>query len=325
MEKNAIWKLAEQGITTAIAECSIHADKSKLRTISLLKECIETLREFLPEKPLLFGEVLGEHFADAASSKRLDALPVLATAGANVDFRGSTNFTPLHSAIIADDEVVVRAIWSVGADVDAAYFGSEKSPVGTALQLAIERGSANMVELLLELDANPNIVAGKSRNAALHSVAKIGPSSKVALDKDAHKAKAVLLAKCCLQAGANPLQTNAQAETPLVTSVKDGGLDEVVHLLLGACSYPQDQLDAALCYAVRQERIRIIEALVQAGANANAQFHGRDLIELSPNIKPSTVEFVRSLMTAGAVGQSLTTSTLENLTTAARQRDASPL
>ncbi len=98
------------------------------------------------------SESLGPLLADALSRRQPQIIAVLLQAGADVNGRDASGFTPLHDAALAGNLATVRVLLENGADVNAGARDSGATP----LYMAATMGREEVVSLLLEKGADPN-------------------------------------------------------------------------------------------------------------------------------------------------------------------------
>lgn len=108
--------------------------------------------------------------------------------------RGNLDETLLHFFAVESEPELVRALASLGSDLNAENeFGN------TPLMEALILNHLPMVQLLLELGANPNWQSSRGKNTALHVAADYGLKDAVPV---------------LLRFGANPEIPNEHSETP---------------------------------------------------------------------------------------------------------------
>lgn len=115
--------------------------------------------------------------------------------------RGIHDETLLHFFVVEARPDLVRELASLGADLN-----TENEFGNTPLIEAVIKGDQPMVEVLLELGANPNWQSSRDQNTALH----------VAADYERRDVVGVLL-----RAGANTALENKYSETPTALIAKN--------------------------------------------------------------------------------------------------------
>ncbi|MHC4153820.1 MAG: ankyrin repeat domain-containing protein [Planctomycetota bacterium] len=90
---------------------------------------------------------------------------VLIDAGADVNARSDSNWTPLHFAVFAGNTQVAKVLIGNGAHVDPRD-GTGLTPLHMAVVEAVFSGSSGMVNLLLESGAGPNVRDNLGETAA---------------------------------------------------------------------------------------------------------------------------------------------------------------
>ena len=100
----------------------------------------------------------------ACGQKKEDAIHVLLNAGADPNIAYKTGNTCLHEAVIQTfSETILEAIIDHGAEVN-----TRNKQYETALQLACEKGNTDLINILLNAGADPNI-ADTDGNTCLHN------------------------------------------------------------------------------------------------------------------------------------------------------------
>ena len=89
----------------------------------------------------------------AAAQGDVEKIEVLLAAGADLNVVDQSGYTPLMSAVSARSEAAVRLLVAKGAKVNHA----DEQWKRTALHTAVWSGYADMVKLLLDLKADPNV------------------------------------------------------------------------------------------------------------------------------------------------------------------------
>ncbi len=106
----------------------------------------------------------GEELAleEEIAQRHIEVIRLLLAAGADVNARGVTGFSPLMSGVLLCDIRVLEALIEAGADVNA------RSDEGiTALMLASLAGKASTVRILIDAGADVNAKMFKSNETAL--------------------------------------------------------------------------------------------------------------------------------------------------------------
>ncbi|KAG0483711.1 hypothetical protein HPP92_011795 [Vanilla planifolia] len=205
----------------------------------------------------------GASVKDGASFSSLDAVPadwftakkkqVFSDSGIRLYFVGSA----VLSRLVADGDMVkVREVlefsdreWHSADSVDARG--------QTLLHLAISRGRADLVQLILEFDANVNAtnLAGRS---ALEAAAAVGE---------------VLIAELLLARGASTRRSQGSNWGPLHHSAAAGHLELLQLLLLHGAAPDLPAADGltALHLAAEERRKECVATLLSAGALAEAR------------------------------------------------------
>jgi ankyrin repeat protein len=227
------------------------------------------------------------HFAVTRGDEAMVAL--LLTNRADLTLRNPLGESALDIAAILGKPGIVRQLIAAGANVNAV---SSAQGDGTPLHLATLGGYREIVALLLEHGANPNVTANLSRSGVtpLMSAAALG-NSEIASLLLKHKADpnltdssgntALLNAvqkqspatvRALLAGGANPDTQTANGYPALVIAVTDTGSKEVLAALIEAkanVNAPDPEGKTALHWAAERNRKDLIELLVKAGADVN--------------------------------------------------------
>lgn len=195
----------------------------------------------------------------------------------------------LHKVVSNSDVEGVRdALTKDSVDVD------EKDPKkNTPLYIAVEKGDAKIVKILLDAGADINIKAGPG-NSPLHLAVSDNKEEifKILLDAGAdiqtknnfEKTPLHIAAKNgnkeiikkLLDAGANVNDINFSGMTPLYEAVCSifNCKEEIVKLLLGSgadVGIKNWDGDTALQYALDKENFSVASILIEAGLNVNSQ------------------------------------------------------
>jgi ankyrin repeat protein len=165
-------------------------------------------------EPIGVDEELFVHFA----ARRLDtrslelALSLGLSVHATTGGKRIAGRTPLHMAVSSNAAPAARLLLERGARVDA-HSGDSYTPLG----LAAEKGYEQMVTLLLEHGADPNLRAGPDEMTALHLVA-YGPGWLMPRDEQ----RRAVLVRLLVEAGADKTVTNYAGDTAYDISLRKG-------------------------------------------------------------------------------------------------------
>jgi ankyrin repeat protein len=228
------------------------------------------------------------HFAVGRGDEAMVAL--LLTNRADLTLRSPLGESALDIAAILGKPRIVRQLIAAGADVNVA---SNPQVSQTPLHLATSGGYREVVALLLEHGANPNVTAHLSRNGAtpLMTAAAQG-NSEIASLLLKHKADpnltdqngdmALLFAiqkqspatvRALLAGGANPDAQTANGYPVLVlAAANDAANKEVMAALIEAkanVNAPDPEGKTPLHWAAERNRKDLVELLVKAGADVN--------------------------------------------------------
>ncbi|MCL7043967.1 hypothetical protein MKW94_006088, partial [Papaver nudicaule] len=145
----------------------------------------------------------------AITEGHLDTVKYLLEKGANADASNDTGYTPLQCAAANGDTKIIALLLSKGVQVDVATMP------GTALQIAAGLGHRDVVKMLLDNGANPNVVACQAMLRPLISAIYVKSWECVEL---------------LLQAGADPNAVSC-GHTPLVIAARHEHEDVITRLL----------------------------------------------------------------------------------------------
>ncbi|KAF7954398.1 hypothetical protein EAE96_005521 [Botrytis aclada] len=230
------------------------------RAISLAAMCKDT-----PTMNTLFEEAIRPKIGadmeelhilllQAISSGNNALVRFLVGKGANPNHQSGTHrMTPLCKASSRGQLTIVDTLLEAGACVDIL------ASFGTALYMAIRQGRKEVVALLLEAGANPNVFAKSCSNTALQEAVQRGDKAIIDL---------------LIQNGAdiNAL-SNSRSGTALQEAVKTGDkviIDLLIEMGAEINASADTRSGTALQEAVRRANNSVIMQLLQLGADANA-------------------------------------------------------
>lgn len=198
------------------------------------------------------------------------------------NYRTKTEQTLLHVAVLADAHTIIPLICSAGVNIDLV-----DAQHRTALHLAIAEKKANCVLVLLQLGANPNIRDARNRSP-LHTAAIIGhlgvvkamlETQKVELNAEDDEgclplhlsiwAKKPEVVQCLVRAGSNINHPDTVAlETPLHVAAASGLPSTVEFLVSSGASVQALQKDGngPIHIAALSGDDRVIHALIAKAA-----------------------------------------------------------
>jgi len=200
---------------------------------------------------------LGTALGIAAQEGNVDTARELLDGGANIDAPDDMGATPLMNAAYAEEREMVEFLLLRGADANALRMGEG------ALHLAVRKGHAEILALLLQSEARKHIHQQTStqKMTPLHIAVMTGQH---------------VAAEMLLEAGAFPDTQNAQGETPVFMAArKDDAkmirlLAEKGHADLRQAN-PWPFLQTALHVAALGGRINAARELVRLGADPLAK------------------------------------------------------
>ena len=245
----------------------------------------------------------GAPLADATEKNDRTRISALLKQRADVNAPQVDGMTALHWAVYHDDQAMADQLLRAGASVKAATrYGV------TPLSLACTNGSDVLVELLLKAGADPNLplpggetpLMTAARTGALASVkALVSRGASVDAKDESREQTALMWAAAeghapvvqeLIAAGADVRARVPSGFTPLLFAVREGRLD-VVRVLLTAGADVNETIPvegprrryggplpragaSALLLAVANAHFELAAALLDAGANPNADLTG---------------------------------------------------
>jgi hypothetical protein len=115
---------------------------------------VETAVPMAKEKPkAVEKKSLELQLVDAIQAKSLSRVTALIAKGADVNFKGDNDVTPLHYAVIGENLKIVQLLIMKGAKVNAVT----KSGVTPLMQVAVDNVPVVIADLLVQNDADPKI------------------------------------------------------------------------------------------------------------------------------------------------------------------------
>lgn len=251
---------------------------------------------------------------------------VLLAAKADVNATDAKGNTPLIKASARGDINLVESLLKSGADVNIANKIGEtaliksvdKSQLGELKNIVtqwegypeflrkVAQKQMKLVTLLIEAGANVN-ATDKNGNTALTVASSIGEAWNC-------------IVQALLSAGAKtisqPVQINSNpnkqstcvintpdqfGETPLLTAVKKGQIDEVKNLIAQGAdvNFVNSFKESVLMFAVKKNQLEIVKLLIEAGADANYKDNfGKSILKTAE--QKGYTEIVELLESAGA-------------------------
>jgi ankyrin repeat protein len=191
--------------------------------------------------------------------------------------------SPVADAAMSGDKGAVQSLLQKKADVNAP-----QADGATAIQWAVYRNDADMVDLLIGAGANVK-AANQDGVTPLRLAATSG--------------NAVIIEKL-LGAGADPNERDPQGETPLMFAARNGKLDAIKALLdRKADVNAKEELrgTTALMWAVEQLHPAAVKLLIERGASVSAET-SPDSRNSRLNIAPSVQARQASAQGSGGLG-----------------------
>ncbi|CAL1682579.1 unnamed protein product [Lasius platythorax] len=256
-------------------------------------------------------------FHNAVESKKMEIIELLLNRGADVNARNINSITPLHLAVEkGSNEEIIKLLLSRGANVDAkgylqnvehllkhgahvnsAYTSTSREGY-TPLHLAVEKGSEEIIKLLLSRGANVDakgidgitslhiaaergylqivehlLKRGAHVNSVYTSTSREGYTPlHLAVEKDSEE-----IIKLLLSRGANVDAKGKDGITSLHIAVERGYLQIVEHLLKHEAyvnfAYTSTSREGytPLYLAVEKGHEKVVKLLLEYGANVDAQ------------------------------------------------------
>jgi ankyrin repeat protein/protein involved in polysaccharide export with SLBB domain len=210
----------------------------------------------------------------AIQNNHVEMVQFLISNKAGVNIKSESGKTPLLEAVGKNDIniAIVKALLDSGADVEAMVEGRHP------LDIAVSQGRADLVELLLQKNANPNIEGRWNLGWGDRSVTPL--ILAISRQSEAHFKIAVML----LHHSANPNLADETGETPLDYAIIRNNTNIIGELILhhADVNAPDKQGDPPLAYTSRlpivptieREEKEIKQMLIQAGANEDYQRRG---------------------------------------------------
>ncbi len=218
---------------------------------------------------------------EAIQGNRVEMVQFLISNKANVNFKTESGETPLLCAAGTKNIniAILKALLDSGADVEASAGGHHP------LDLAINRGRADLVELLLQKNADPNArgrwtVAVEEGPGTWNYLDRMVTPLILAIPHNNPDGQSKI-AEILLQHSANPDLTDEAGDTPLDYAIRNVNTNTIAELILhhADVNAPDRQGDPPLAYISRfvndplkQQQIK--NMLIQAGANEDYQRRG---------------------------------------------------
>jgi ankyrin repeat protein len=227
----------------------------------------------------------------AIRARATDVVELLLKRGANANGAApGKGKTPLQSAVMIDDEPMVKRLLQLGADVNAPAVNRGGR---TALQWAAENGNLELCQTLLD--------AGAHVNAAPAQESKPNQPKTTALAA-AVSSKTYQLVELLLKHGADINDCKGE-RTALETATELNDLQMVQLLLKAKANAGQD---SSILIAARLKSPELMLALLNAGADINKVDEKRSISAMKPcsalcsAVCTNDINFVEFLLSIGA-------------------------
>ena len=197
---------------------------------------------------------------DAVLFQDLPQVQSLIARGANANHK--VNGRPVLAWASQNGNVaIVDALLKGGANPNVADQGIGHTP----LMRAIETQHTEIVRSLLKAKANPNAASSEGKSCIMFAI-------------DSHKPE---IMQALLDAGANAKAVAGDGSSPALTAAQDGQPESLEMIrMLGKAGADMNVSNAAytpLVYAIQQNNIELVRALLDAGAQPNAKTSAGDV------------------------------------------------
>jgi hypothetical protein len=310
MSDSIKWDVARKSLRAAIRVCSRSSGKTAKPTLALIKECAQTFKEALPDKPHMLGEVLGEYLAEAVVADKPDAVTHLVDLGASIEWRNEDGMTPLQVAAVNGKYEMIELLAKAGADLDAAY--TTEHHHYTALHIAVDNEQPDAVSVLLNLGADAEAEDELDNHKTPLHMAAARPASNMSGSsppgeeaRRANENMTLALVNLFINAGVDPKVGNPKGGFPLHFAIAHAKSDKVALTLLEAATYEPLPLNYALWLAVGYDQQGVIGPLVEAGANLFDEHDGETLQEYAEKrngvTAQKTTQLINALVTEASI------------------------
>lgn len=251
----------------------------KVHTARLILEWIEKQNGLTPEivNRALFTA------CECAQKESFILISELIEQGADVNYKGPNDLTPLHNAAVSGNASAVELLLSEGADINAVSGGME-----TPLHLACNLQRVQTVRLLLENGASPNASAkgvtplhlsvkdGREARSVIEMLLKAGADRELrtadgltALDI-ATKYSLPEVADLLLEESDITKRSESLADIQLIRSIKDKDM-KAIRTLLSRHEFSDEKLVKAAILAIDVRSDEIIAYLLKQGLKPDAK------------------------------------------------------
>lgn len=251
----------------------------------------------------------------SAQKNEADAVELLLAAGAQVDPVNEKAETPLHKAIAASGEAVVRSLLAHGADPERATGTPKHIPLATAVTF----GSDVAVRQLVEAGARPDTLTPTGASL-LHQAAALSKTEVVdalvllGLRVDARDSEEIApihlaaahsnaaMIRHLLGLGAKVDSRDRGGLTPLHYALRMGNVETVEQLIASGTDVTASTLDGwtAMHFAAQRHLDEAVGRLINAGASIEELSLHPPMTPLQAASESGATNVVKLLLAAGA-------------------------
>jgi ankyrin repeat protein len=264
----------------------------------------------------------------AVDLSKMDIIKALLDGGARPDIEDDAFGSPFKLAIQrGNTDVVRRMIGIMGSVRTIQLLNDTSAEYTTPLIDVVLAGDVDMVNLLLEEGADPNVETPEGTNAIESALTQLsnqpGPKSeaifsrllplasperKISMANESVSRGLLPLVRKLLDSGLDINAADDEGRTLLISAVDSNNLELVQELLGRGANVNQQDEDGetALYFASQGENVEIIQALLKAGANPKIPTND-GYTPLHQAAKEGNLEIVRALLEAGADPNTKTT------------------
>jgi ankyrin repeat protein len=233
----------------------------------------------------------------AAEARDIDMVELLIAHGADVNLpKEGSNETALHVAAWRASPEIITLLLENGADPDLPNTSGAR-PQSFPLHYAVGSGSLTVLEALLDGGANANVLNGQGHTPIV-SIYTLRYSSVSPQRFSNEKTTSIVTA--LLEGGADPNVADPNGDTVLHFIVGSDQNDLIPLIVAYGAAVDQQNSDGntALHLAARTDRVEAVSVLVEQGANVNiANNEGQTILDVTEN------DEIRDLLIAAGAGE----------------------